>query len=156
MLFCPTFWARSSGPCLVNVSHFSSNFILKALVSFFNQNSVNFQQRNFSPKRKFLAGYPCGHPAKNFGQALQILEEEAFCTEIPRGRPQKNFGLKNFGLIFRSIKFSQFYFQVRSTLTRSHDKSAGMFYRQEGGWGKTTPNKCSLFSLWDAWAERRD
>ena len=36
------------------------------------------QERKFSPKRKFLAGYPCGHPAKNFGQALQILEKEAF------------------------------------------------------------------------------
>ena len=26
-----------------------------------------------------------------------------FGTDIPRGRPQKNFGLKNFGLIFRSL-----------------------------------------------------
>ena len=34
------------------------------------------QERKFSPKRKFLAGYPCGHPAKNFGQALQILEKK--------------------------------------------------------------------------------
>ena len=31
-----------------------------------------------SPKRKFSAGHPCGHPAKNFGQALQILEKQAF------------------------------------------------------------------------------
>ena len=36
------------------------------------------QERKFSPKRKFLAGYPCGHPAKNFGQALQILGKQAF------------------------------------------------------------------------------
>ena len=50
--------------------------------------------RKFSPKRKFLAGYPCGHPAKNFGQALQILENKHFGTDILRGRPQKNFGLK--------------------------------------------------------------
>ena len=35
-----------------------------------------FQEQKFSPKRKFLAGYPCGHPAKNFGQALQILEKK--------------------------------------------------------------------------------
>ena len=27
---------------------------------------------------KFSAGRPCGHPAKNFGQALQILEKQAF------------------------------------------------------------------------------
>ena len=37
----------------------------------------------FSPKRKFLAGYPCGHPAKNFGQALQILEKQAFWNGHP-------------------------------------------------------------------------
>ena len=42
--------------------------------------------------------------AKNFGQALQILEKnEHFGTNIPRGRPRKNFGLKSFGLIFRSL-----------------------------------------------------
>ena len=60
------------------------------------------QERKFSPKRKFSARHPCGHPAKNFGQALQILENKHFGTDIPRGRPWKNFGLKNFGLIFRS------------------------------------------------------
>ena len=27
---------------------------------------------------KFSAGRPCGHPAKNFGQALQIVEKQAF------------------------------------------------------------------------------
>ena len=27
-----------------------------------------------------------------------------FGTDMPRGRPRKNFGLKNFGLIFRSLK----------------------------------------------------
>ena len=53
-----------------------------------------------------MAGYPCGHPAKNFGQALQILEKNKhFGTDIPHGRPWKNFGLKNFGLIFRSLLF---------------------------------------------------
>ena len=40
--------------------------------------SVNNQEKKISPKRKFWAGYPCGHPAKNFGQALQILEKSAF------------------------------------------------------------------------------
>ena len=45
------------------------------------------QKRKFSPKRKFLAGYPCGHPAKNFGQALQMLENKHFGTDNPRGRP---------------------------------------------------------------------
>ena len=27
-----------------------------------------------SPKRKFWAGCPCGHPVKHFGQTLQVLE----------------------------------------------------------------------------------
>ena len=31
-----------------------------------------------SSKRKFWAGYPSGHPAKNFGQAIQILGKQAF------------------------------------------------------------------------------
>ena len=35
------------------------------------------QERKISPKRKFWPGYPCGHPAKNFGRALQkILEKK--------------------------------------------------------------------------------
>ena len=38
---------------------------------------------------KFSAGRPCGHPAKNFGQALQILENKHFGTDMPRGRPRK-------------------------------------------------------------------
>ena len=41
------------------------------------------QERKFSPKRKFSAGHPCGHPAKNFGQALQILEKQAFRNGHP-------------------------------------------------------------------------
>ena len=52
---------------------------------------------------KFSAGRPCGHPAKNFGQALEMLENKHFGTDMQRGRPRKNFGLKNFGLIFRSL-----------------------------------------------------
>ena len=60
-------------------------------------------ERKIRTKRKFSAGYPCGHPTKNFGQALQILENKAFGTDIPCGRPRKNFGLKNFGLNFRSL-----------------------------------------------------
>ena len=41
------------------------------------------QERKFSPKRKFLPGCPCGHPAKNFGQALQILEKQSFWNGHP-------------------------------------------------------------------------
>ena len=42
------------------------------------ENRRNGQERKISPKRKFLTGYPSGHPAKNFGQALQILVKQAF------------------------------------------------------------------------------
>ena len=41
------------------------------------------RERKISPKRKFWGGYPCGHPAANFGQALQILEKEAFWSGHP-------------------------------------------------------------------------
>ena len=34
-------------------------------------------ERKISPERKFWAGYPCGHPVKNFVQVLQILEKQA-------------------------------------------------------------------------------
>ena len=45
--------------------------------------SLKNQERKFSPKRKFLAGCPCGHPAKNFGQALEILEKQAIWNGHP-------------------------------------------------------------------------
>ena len=45
--------------------------------------SRRWLERKFSPKRKFWAGYPCGHPAKNFGQTLQILEKQAFLHGHP-------------------------------------------------------------------------
>ena len=36
------------------------------------------QERKISPKRKFWARHTCGHPARNFGQALQSLDKQAF------------------------------------------------------------------------------
>ena len=36
------------------------------------------EQRKSAQRPKFSAGRPCGHPAKNFGQALQILGKQAF------------------------------------------------------------------------------
>ena len=47
----------------------------------------NIQEQKVSPKRTFRGGYPCGHPAENFGQATQILENKHFGTDIPRRRP---------------------------------------------------------------------
>ena len=80
---------------LVRISGFSSLFLAIAIFSayFLPESAKNIatdkgQERKFSPKRKFLAGYPCGHPAKNFGQALHILEKNKhFGTDIPHGRP---------------------------------------------------------------------
>ena len=37
-----------------------------------------FRNEKSAQRPKFSAGRPCGHPAKNFGQALQILEKQAF------------------------------------------------------------------------------
>ena len=67
---------------------------------------AEFQIKKIRPKRKFSAGRPCGHPAKKFGQALQILEKQAFWhghtarTSTPKVRSE------NFGLIFRSLEFA--------------------------------------------------
>ena len=48
------------------------------------------QEQKVSPKRKFWGGYPRGHPAENFGQALQILEKEAFWHGHPARTSMKN------------------------------------------------------------------
>ena len=57
------------------------------------------QKQKIGPKRKFSAGCPCAHPAKNFGQALQILEKkQAFRHGHAARTSTKNFGLKNIGL----------------------------------------------------------
>ena len=45
--------------------------------------NAKYQEGKFSPKRKFWAGHPCGRPAKNFGQALQILKKQAFWNGHP-------------------------------------------------------------------------
>ena len=45
------------------------------------------QKRKSSPKRKFWAGYPSGHPAKNFGLALQILEKHQRTKNHAFGKP---------------------------------------------------------------------
>ena len=67
------FWPQGSGTSLPEIP---------GRLSLVEENSKT-KQRKFSPKRKFLAGYPCGHPAKNFGQALQILEKQAFWNGHP-------------------------------------------------------------------------
>ena len=51
--------------------------------AFRNNRRVLNSGTKIQPKEEVLAGYPCGHPAKNFGQALQILEKEAFRHRHP-------------------------------------------------------------------------
>ena len=40
---------------------------------------TDFSETKNQPREEvFRAGRPCGHPAKNFGQALQVLEKHKF------------------------------------------------------------------------------
>ena len=83
------------------------------------------QERKFSPKRKFWAGYPCGHPAKNFGQALQILEKQAFWnghparTSMKKLRSEKlraDFPFPIFVLFCPFLSFSRFFWDFPDLL----------------------------------------
>ena len=67
--------------------------------------------------RKFWAGHPRGHPAKNFSQALKILEKQAFWHGHPARRSMKNFGLQNFGLICRSLIIAKVVPKCRLNIT---------------------------------------
>ena len=63
--------------------HFSTTFAQgkrygKTFHKVSKSNSVFIRNENSAQRPKFSAGRPCGHPAKNFGQALQILEKQAF------------------------------------------------------------------------------
>ena len=79
-------------------------------ICFSLRNSLRFrlrfknQERKFSPKRKFLAGYPCGHPAKNFGQVLQMLEKQAFWNGHPARTSTKKLRSKKLRADFPFIQ----------------------------------------------------
>ena len=69
----------------------------------FTKSREGNQKRKSSPKRNFSAGHPCGHPAKNFGQALQIEEEKkSSLARMCRADVHKRPLSENIGLIFRS------------------------------------------------------
>ena len=61
------------------------------------------QERKFSPKRKFGPDIPAHIRPKTSVRPSKSWKNKHFRTDIPRGRPGKNFGLRNFGLIFRSL-----------------------------------------------------
>ena len=58
------------------VSHECRSPGLRSLPLKMPEISRHMQERKISPQRKFWAGYPCGHPAKNFSQALQTLKKK--------------------------------------------------------------------------------
>ena len=68
------------------------------------------------PKEEVLAGYPCGHPAKNFGQALQILEKQAFWNGHPPRTSMKKLPSEKLGADFpfpnSTFEFWRFKFSV--------------------------------------------
>ena len=69
-------------------------------------NGPCFRNEKSAQRPKFSAGRPCGHPAKNFSQALQILEKQAFWHgHAARTSTKKLRSEKNFGLIFHSLVF---------------------------------------------------
>ena len=55
-----------------------------------NTKSHESQERNIGKKRMFWAGHPCGHLARNFRQALHILEK------IRAARVQNEFAPEKF------------------------------------------------------------
>ena len=79
----------------------------------------NFQERKISPKRKFLAGYPYGHPAKNFGQALEVQEKQAFCGGYPAQTSMEKLRSQN-GLIFCSLNFGLISLMEKQPTTPPH------------------------------------
>ena len=64
---------------------------------------ANYQERKISPKRKFRPDIPADIPPKTSVRRSKSWKIKHFGTVIPCGRPRKNFGLKNFGLNFRSL-----------------------------------------------------
>ena len=96
--------------CVLECSWVPCLFVWHLRLCYLSTDSVIFPQHlckvhqsetKHQPKRKFSAGRPCGHLAEKFGQALKILgKKKHIRTDMPRGSPQKKFGLTNFGQFF--------------------------------------------------------
>ena len=75
------------------------------------------QKRKISPKGKFSAGRPRGHPAKKLRSGPPSPGKTSILTRTCRADVhEKNFGLKNFRLIFRSLKKGQGILHPRFTV----------------------------------------
>ena len=99
----------SNTSALTNSLLFKENSTCKILEHHVLSNTSGFQFRgplartNFlsalcglPTKRKFWAGNPCGNPVKNFGQALQVLEEQALPHQHPARTSMTKLRSENF------------------------------------------------------------
>ena len=75
----------------------------------------NSETKNQPKDRSFRPDVPADIRPKTSVRPSKSWKNKHFGTGMPRGGPRKNFGLKNFGLIFRSLKIK-----------------AGSFYKQFG------------------------
>ena len=69
-----------------------------------NNGSPQVPGSKYQPKEEVFGRMPPADIRQKFGQAPQILKKNKHCgADAPCGRPRENFGLRNFGLIFRSL-----------------------------------------------------
>ena len=61
----------------------------------------NSETKNQPKDRSFRPDVPADIRPKTSVRPSKSWKNKHFGTDMPRGRPRKNFGLKNFGLIFR-------------------------------------------------------
>ena len=63
------------------------------------------RNENSAQRGSYRPDIPAEIPPKTSVRPSKPWKNVHFGTDIPRGRPCKNFGLKNFGLIFRSLMY---------------------------------------------------
>ena len=76
-----------------------------------------FRNEKSAQRGSFWPDVPADIRPKTSVRPSKSWKNKHFGTDMPRGRPRKNFGLKNFGLIFRSLglgveQFKRFRFSV--------------------------------------------
>ena len=89
------------------------------------------ETKNQPKDRSFRPDVPVDIRPKTSVRPSKSWKNKHFGTDMPRGRPRKNFGLKNFGLIFRSL-FISFIFM---------GPFARALFRKRGGVQKSMGNK---------------
>ena len=68
---------------------------------------------NSAQRGSFWPDVPADIQPKTSVSTSKCWKKKHFGTDIPRGRPRKNFGLKNFRLIFRSLEKPVAFLKVR-------------------------------------------